>query len=215
MSSPEGPFRLGGKRPLKERRRCISPRICSRSPLTRLCFSGLETKASVLRALRSLVRERAPSGSLRRSRLSTADRSSSWRRRQQRCRSDAQRTAHRQPEDGRRPAGGSVLGDTCSEPLLPSRAAGDSAGKRSRLCSLTSELEAQLQRLNFTEDEAERGAAPSEDKRRSASLRRSPAGETLELLERDFSVQSLTSMINEDCFYDSMLGIQTAPTLQG
>lgn len=169
----------------------------------------------MLRALRSLLRERVPGGSLRRSRLSTADRSSSWRRRQQRCRSDAQRTAHRQPEDGRRPAGGSVLGDTCSEPLLPSRVAANSAGKRSRLCSLTSELEAQLQRLNFTEDEAERGAAPSEDKSRSASLRRSTAGEALELLERDFSVQSLTSMINEDCFYDSMLGIQTAPTLQG
>ncbi|KAM9339293.1 rho guanine nucleotide exchange factor TIAM2 [Symphorus nematophorus] len=193
-----------------------------------LCSSGLETKASVLRALRSLLRERAAAGSLRRSRLSTAERSSSWRRRQQqqRSRSDTQRTTLRQPEDSRRPDGG----ETCSEPLLPRRASSDPAGKRSRLCSLTSELEAQLQRLNFTEEEAERGAAavaaaaaaaaPShsreEDKRRSSSLRRGP-GEVLELLERDFSVQSLTSMINEDCFYDSVKGTQTAavPTLQG
>uniref|UniRef100_A0A8C4IJD8 TIAM Rac1 associated GEF 2a n=1 Tax=Dicentrarchus labrax TaxID=13489 RepID=A0A8C4IJD8_DICLA len=79
-------------------------------------------------------------------------------------------------------------------------------------------------RLNFTEEEeAERGAAAShsddrrnEETRRSFSLRRSPGGEVLDM-ERDFSVQSLTSMINEDCFYDSMLGMQKAavPTLQG
>lgn len=191
----------------------------------RLCFSGLETKASVLRALRSLLRDRAPAGSLRRTRLSTAERSSSWRRRQQRCRSDAQRTAHHQPGESCRPDGSFILGETCSEPLLPSHAS-SSAGKRTRLCSLTSELEAQLQRLNFTEEESERGAAAShsdgrrnEEERRSSSLRRSP-GEVLDfssLLERDFSVQSMTSMINEDCFYDSMLGVQKAavPTLQG
>ncbi|XP_018530115.1 rho guanine nucleotide exchange factor TIAM2 isoform X2 [Lates calcarifer] len=186
-----------------------------------LCSSGLETKASVLRALRSLLRERAPVGSLRRSRLSTTERSGSWRRRQQRSRADAHRTNHHQPEESCRPDGRSVLGDTCSEPLLPSHTASDSSGKRTRLCSLTSELEAQLQRLNFTEEEeAERGATPtSNDKRHSSSLRRSPRGEAVELsslLERDFSVQSMTSMINEDCFYDSML-VQTAavPTLQG
>uniref|UniRef100_A0A4W6EPY3 TIAM Rac1 associated GEF 2 n=1 Tax=Lates calcarifer TaxID=8187 RepID=A0A4W6EPY3_LATCA len=168
-----------------------------------LCSSGLETKASVLRALRSLLRERAPVGSLRRSRLSTTERSGSWRRRQQRSRADAHRTNHHQPEESCRPDGRSVLGDTCSEPLLPSHTASDSSGKRTRLCSLTSELEAQLQRLNFTEEEeAERGATPtSNDKRHSSSLRRSPRGEAVELsslLERDFSVQSMTSMINED-----------------
>ncbi|XP_049913377.1 rho guanine nucleotide exchange factor TIAM2 [Epinephelus moara] len=195
-----------------------------------LCSSGLETKASVLRALRSLLRDRAPAGSLRRTRLSTAERCSSWRRRQQRCRSDTQRMTHHhhhhhhhhQPEESCRPDGRSVLGDTCSEPLLPSHAASDPTGKRTRLCSLTSELEAQLQRLNFTEEEAERGAAASQsdkEKRRSSSLKRSP-GEVLDLsslLERDFSVQSMSSMINEDCFYDSVLGAQKAavPTLQG
>ncbi|XP_070843998.1 rho guanine nucleotide exchange factor TIAM2-like [Chaetodon trifascialis] len=187
-----------------------------------LCSSGLETKTSVLQALRSLLRDRAPAGSLRRTRLSTAERSSSWRRRQQQSRSDSQ--SPRQPEESCRPDGSFILGETCSEPLLPSHAASDSAGKRTRLCSLTSELEAQLQRLNFTEEEAERGAVASpgddrrtEEKRRSSSLRRVPAGEMLDLLERDFSVQSMTSMINEDCFYDSVLGMQKAavPTLQG
>ncbi|XP_029282776.1 T-lymphoma invasion and metastasis-inducing protein 2-like [Cottoperca gobio] len=184
-----------------------------------LCSSGLETKASVLRALRSLLRDRAPAGSLRRTRLST-ERSSSWRRRQQRCRSDSQRTV----EESRRAGIGSILGETCSEPLLPRRAACDPTGKRTRLCSLTSELEAQLQRLNFTEEEAERGAASQSgdrrhvEKRRSSSLRRTAAGEAPDiLLERDFSVQSMTSMINEDCFYDSVLGTHPAavPTLQG
>uniref|UniRef100_A0A3Q3WXM8 DH domain-containing protein n=1 Tax=Mola mola TaxID=94237 RepID=A0A3Q3WXM8_MOLML len=138
-----------------------------------LC-SGLETKASVLRALRSLLRERAPTGSLRR------------------------RQRHRQ--DSRTPDGG----ETCSEPPLPSHAVSAPAGRRTRLCSLTSELEAQLQRLNFAEEDAERGAAQSKEQRRSSSLHRGPA-DVLDVLERDFSVQSMTSMINEDCFYDSVL----------
>uniref|UniRef100_A0A3B5B355 TIAM Rac1 associated GEF 2b n=1 Tax=Stegastes partitus TaxID=144197 RepID=A0A3B5B355_9TELE len=176
-----------------------------------LC-SGLETKASVLRALRCLLRDRPSVGSLRRNKLLTAERSGSWRRRQQRSRSDTQRTTPHQPEESCRPDG--VLGDTCSEPLLPSHAAA-AAGKRTRLCSLTSELEAQLQRLNFTEEEAERGTTSRSDEetRRSSSLRRTAGGELPDfsnLLERDFSVQSMTSMINEDCFYDTMLGMQKA-----
>ncbi|XP_008289536.1 T-lymphoma invasion and metastasis-inducing protein 2 [Stegastes partitus] len=184
-----------------------------------LCSSGLETKASVLRALRCLLRDRPSVGSLRRNKLLTAERSGSWRRRQQRSRSDTQRTTPHQPEESCRPDG--VLGDTCSEPLLPSHAAA-AAGKRTRLCSLTSELEAQLQRLNFTEEEAERGTTSRSDEetRRSSSLRRTAGGELPDfsnLLERDFSVQSMTSMINEDCFYDTMLGMQKAavPKLQG
>ncbi|KAA8582967.1 hypothetical protein FQN60_015513, partial [Etheostoma spectabile] len=175
-----------------------------------LCSSGLDTKASVLRALRVLLRERAPAGSLRRMRLSTAER-----RRPQRCRSDTQGTTprhHQRAEESCSPDGHSLLGETCSEPLLPSRAAAaaNTAGKRTRLCSLTGELEAQLQRLNFTEEDTERGAAArasqSGRQRRSSSLQRSPGGDGLDFscpLERDFSVQSMTSMINEDCFYDS------------
>ncbi|XP_029352626.1 T-lymphoma invasion and metastasis-inducing protein 2 [Echeneis naucrates] len=186
-----------------------------------LCSSGLETKTSVLRALRSLLRDRGPVGSLRRSRLSTAERGGSWKTRQQRSRADAQRATRPPAEESCRAS----LGETCSEPLLPSRSDADSAGKRTRLCSLTSELEAQLQRLNFTDEESDRrGTSQDEDPRaaearRSSSLRRSPGGDLLDfssLLERDFSVQSMTSMINEDCFYDSMLGIQAAvPSLQG
>ncbi|XP_034756024.1 T-lymphoma invasion and metastasis-inducing protein 2-like isoform X2 [Etheostoma cragini] len=182
-----------------------------------LCSSGLDTKASVLRALRVLLRERAPSGSLRRMRLSTAER-----RRPQRCRSDTLGATHRhhqRAEESCSPDGHSVLGETCSEPLLPSRtaAAANPAGKRTRLRSLTGELEAQLQRLNFTEEDTERGAAALDSQsgrqRRSSSLHRSPGGEGLDFsspLERDFSVQSMTSMINEDCFYDSGLGMQNA-----
>lgn len=159
-------------------------------------FSDVETKAGVLRALRSVLRERAPTGSLERTGPSTSERSATWRRRQQR--------------EGRGPDGGCPLGETCSEPPLPSHVASDSAGRRTRLCSLTSELEAQLQRLNFSE-EAERGAAApcGEVKTRSSSLRRCPA-DVLDVLERDFSVQSMTSMINEDCFYDGVM----VPTLQ-
>ncbi|XP_062266930.1 rho guanine nucleotide exchange factor TIAM2 [Platichthys flesus] len=180
-----------------------------------LCSSGLETKASVLRVLSSVLKERGPAGSLRRTRLSTAERSSSWRRRQQRSRASAQRTTpHRQPEESR-----FILGDTCSEPLLPSHATADSSGgKRTRLLSLTSELEAQLQRLNVTEEAEQRATTPSGDrraaeKRRSSSLQRRPGGDVLDLLDRDFSVHSMTSMINEDSFYDFQT--PAAPSLQG
>ncbi|XP_068454792.1 rho guanine nucleotide exchange factor TIAM2-like [Clinocottus analis] len=159
-----------------------------------LCSSGVETKAGVLRALRGLVGERAPAGSVRRPRA-PAERSGSWRRRQQR------RTPPRRDEEE----------GSCSEPLLPGRnaaaAANDPAGKRTRLCSLTGELEAQLQRLNFSEEE-----------KRSSSLRRSPGGEAPDpagLLERDFSVHSLTSMISEDCFYDAAAGRRGPPSLHG
>ncbi|XP_030577346.1 T-lymphoma invasion and metastasis-inducing protein 2-like isoform X2 [Archocentrus centrarchus] len=186
-----------------------------------LCSSGLETKASVLRALRTLLRDRAPVGSLKRSRL-TAERNASWRRRQQRC-SDTQKTPPHQQEESSRSDG--ILGDTCSEPLLPSHAStfSTSAGMRTRLCSLTGELEAQLQRLNFKEEEVERGAiswSEEEKKRGSCSLQRSPGGDLQDLsnlLERDFSIQSMTSMISEDCFYDPLMGLPTTavPTLQG
>ncbi|XP_013881920.1 T-lymphoma invasion and metastasis-inducing protein 2 isoform X2 [Austrofundulus limnaeus] len=169
-----------------------------------LCSSGLETKAGVLRVLSSLLRDRAPGASLRRSKLSKTERSSSWRRRQHRGRSDLQRTHPTPTERSRRPDG--VLNETCSEPLLPSHAPSDSSasGRRTRLCSLTGELEAQLQRLNFAEED--------EEERRSSSLRRSPAGDGLDFsfLEKDFSLQSLKSVVNEDCFYDSVLRSQTA-----
>ncbi|XP_040925525.1 rho guanine nucleotide exchange factor TIAM2 isoform X2 [Betta splendens] len=131
-----------------------------------LCSSGLEAKAAVLHALSCLLRDRAPSNSLRR------------RRRRRRS---------RPPEQSQGPDG-VIPGDTCSEPLPPSRT-GATAGGRTRLCSLTSELEAQLQRLRFVE-----AGAGSQETR---------PGDVQEL-ERDFSVQSMASMVNEDCFYESV-----------
>uniref|UniRef100_A0A667ZQ49 TIAM Rac1 associated GEF 2b n=1 Tax=Myripristis murdjan TaxID=586833 RepID=A0A667ZQ49_9TELE len=216
-----------------------------------LCSSGLETKASVVRALRSLLRdgsrravpaERSSAGSLRRSKPSAAERGAgSWRRRQQQRRSDAQRTAHHQPEESGTP-GGVLAAETFCEPPPPGDAPAavlpgleaDALGKRARLCSLTSDLEAQLQRLNFAEEAAAAAASrpdeqamngwPPPGQRRSGGPYGAPAGGTPEeanaldlssLLERDFSVQSMASAVNEDCFYDAVLGIQKAaiPTL--
>lgn len=101
--------------------------------------------------------------------------------------------------------GASTLGETCSEPLLPSHAPSDSACRRTRLCSLTSELEAQLQRLNFTKEEAQRGAE-EEEEGQGWSAQRSPV-DVLDVLDRDFSVHSMASIINEDCFYDSVMSV--------
>lgn len=133
-------------------------------------------------------------------------------------------------------------GDTHSEPQLHSRSTtglpsleGSTLGKRARLCSLTSALEAQLQRLNFTEEAGPRSAASQQEhlrqgphqphpaaQRRASSLQ-GPGGQDNDpqcvdlnaLLGRDFSVQSLTSVVNENCFYDTVMGIQKAaiPTL--
>lgn len=175
----------------------------------------------MLRALRSLLRDgsrqtvrdsRSVNGSLRRRTKPpswSSEHGGSWRKSRQ------QSGCHAETR--------SMTGETCSEPLLPShgtaatlpRLGADDAGKKARLCSLTSELEAQLQRLNFTDD-------------RSDDQRPRPGGELLlpeeeahcvdlsSLLERDFSIQSMTSMVNEDCFYDSVLGIHkpAVPTLQ-
>uniref|UniRef100_A0A3Q2PTI1 TIAM Rac1 associated GEF 2b n=1 Tax=Fundulus heteroclitus TaxID=8078 RepID=A0A3Q2PTI1_FUNHE len=173
-----------------------------------LCSRDLETKTALLRALSSLLKDRAPGGSLRRTKQSTADRSGTWRRRHRQGCSDLQRTAAHPSAESCRPDG--TLEETCSEPLLPRRAG--LSGLRPRLCSLTGELEAQLQRLNFSE-EAERSThGVDEEQRRSSSLRRGVGGDGLDFsnfVGRDFSVQSMTSMINEDCFYDPALGIQT------
>lgn len=149
----------------------------------RLCFSVSETKAGVLRSLWSLIRDRDPPRSLRRSSQLTAERSSSWRR---------QQPQHRPREQRCDPDAHFTPGETCSEPPLPSHISSESTGRRTRLCSLTDKLEAQLQRLSFTEGNA---ATCGKEKRQSFQ---SPA----HTLERDFSIQSMSSVINEDCFYD-------------
>lgn len=129
-----------------------------------------ESKAAVLQALRCLR-----SDSLRRD-------SATWRRRR------------RQHEEG----GGLDEGEglerrlTCSEPLLPGHTPSQ---PRTRLCSLTGQLEAQLQRLHFTE-----GTEPAGE-HREGDRGWSPA----HLLDRDFSVHSLASIISEDCFYHNTI----------
>nr|XP_013999522.1 unnamed protein product [Salmo salar]XP_013999524.1 unnamed protein product [Salmo salar] len=218
-----------------------------------LCSSGLENKASVVKALRSLrdwtcrplLSERGSReylGSLRRTQPAPV-RAGSWRRQQE---LQAMRTAGHQHHSDDGSVSSSATqpcpGDTHSEPQLHSRSTtglpsleGSTLGKRARLCSLTSALEAQLQRLNFTEEAGPRSAASQQEhlrqgphqphpaaQRRASSLQ-GPGGQDNDpqcvdlnaLLGRDFSVQSLTSVVNENCFYDTVMGIQKAaiPTL--
>ncbi|XP_055729030.1 rho guanine nucleotide exchange factor TIAM2-like [Salvelinus fontinalis] len=215
-----------------------------------LCSSGLENKASVVKALRSLrdwtcrplLSERGSReylGSLRRTQPAPV-RADSWRRQQE---LQAMRTASHQhhSDDGSVSSGATqpCPGDTHSEPQFHIRSTtglpsleGTTLGKRARLCSLTSALEAQLQRLNFTEEAGPRSAASQQEhlrqgphpaaQRRASSLQ-GPGGQDNDpqcvdlnaLLGRDFSVQSLTSVVNENCFYDTVMGIQKAaiPTL--
>ncbi|KAK6295051.1 hypothetical protein J4Q44_G00342770 [Coregonus suidteri] len=216
-----------------------------------LCSSGLENKASVVKALRSLrdwtsrplLSERGSreyQGSLRRTQPAPV-RAGSWRRQQE---LQAMRTAGHQhhSDDSSVSSGAPQLcpGDTHSEPQLPSHSTmglssleGTMLGKRARLCSLTSALEAQLQRLNFTEEAGPRSAVSQQEhlrqgvprphlphpaaQRRASSLQ-GPGGQDNDpqcvdlnaLLGKDFSVQSLTSVVNENCFYDTVMGIQKA-----
>lgn len=163
-----------------------------------LCFSGLETKASVLRALHSLVSDEA--SSLRRSSTLKADGGSSLRKRQRgrRC-STGKRMTHVLPEERHGPHGHLLFW----EPCLEQRSSFDLNGRRSYRLSMTGQLESQLQKLNFSEQEDYvLSSSQREDKRQSLILRPSPT-DMLHVLEKDFSVQSMTSIITEDCFYDS------------
>uniref|UniRef100_A0A8C7CI09 TIAM Rac1 associated GEF 2 n=1 Tax=Oncorhynchus kisutch TaxID=8019 RepID=A0A8C7CI09_ONCKI len=221
--------------------------------LTWQCLIDLISYGSILKALRSLrdwtcrplLSERGSReylGSLRRTQPAPV-RAGSWRRQQE---LQAMRTAGHQhhSDDGSVSSGATqpCPGETHSEPQLHSHSTmglpsleGATLGKRARLCSLTSALEAQLQRLNFTEEAGPRSAASQQEhlrpgphqphpaaQRRASSLQ-GPGGQDNDpqcvdlnaLLGRDFSVQSLTSVVNENCFYDTVMGIQKAaiPTL--
>ncbi|XP_029705439.1 T-lymphoma invasion and metastasis-inducing protein 2-like [Takifugu rubripes] len=165
-----------------------------------LCSSGLETKASIVRALRSLISDGA--SSLRRSSPLMADGGSSLRRRQRgrRC-STGKRMTHVLTEERHGPHGHPLFREPCSEQL--SSFFFDLNGRRRHRLSLTGQLESQLQRLNFAEQEDDvLASSQREDKRRSLTLRPSPT-DMLHVLEKDFSVQSMASIITEDCFYDS------------
>uniref|UniRef100_A0AAY4C379 Uncharacterized protein n=1 Tax=Denticeps clupeoides TaxID=299321 RepID=A0AAY4C379_9TELE len=186
-----------------------------------LSSSGLESKTNAVKALRSLLKENGKRtrpdekvgrniSTFQRSQPAASVRMGSWVHRQQ-------------PHlNGLRSSLLDADGDSHSEPALPSRTrhfSGDRSatlGKRATLCSLTSALEAQLQRLHFSE-EVDCGTAQEFDQRLTSGvqegqgLQESPSSMDLNaLLARDFSVQSLASVVNEDCFYDTVLGIQKA-----
>lgn len=204
--------------------------------------SGLESKANVVKTIRSLLRENAKrTVSIERSR----DHLAPFKRPQPPATLLAQTQGpwvprHPTHPNGLRPAPLDLDGDCHSEPPLPSRMRADypshhslQLDKRARLHSLTSALEAQLQRLSFGGEEAAVayavGEGPVEGRLKRAGGGehqgvQNAAGGLLEsqssmdlnsLLARDYSVQSLASVVNEDCFYDTVMGIQKAviPTL--
>lgn len=199
--------------------------------------SGLESKANVVKTIRSLLRENAKRAvSMERSREHLAP----FRRPHPPPALAVQTQGpwvprHPAHPNGLRPVPLDLDGDCHSEPPLPSRTRADypshrslQLDKRARLHSLTSALEAQLQRLSFSGEEAAvEGQVEGRLKRAGAAELQgvqSTTGGLLEsqssmdlnsLLARDYSVQSLASVVNEDCFYDTMMGIQKAviPTL--
>ncbi|XP_062857801.1 rho guanine nucleotide exchange factor TIAM2 isoform X2 [Trichomycterus rosablanca] len=157
-----------------------------------LCSSNLENMVNVVKALRSVLRENpkrfAPAEThnltFPRRNHQTAVRSRSWTKRLQPNPLD--------PEEA-----GTLGGDTRSEPGRNTSA---------RLSSLTSSLEAQLQRLSFAEDvsrEAGRGRTAH-----MTTMEETSSVDLGSLLVRDYSEQSLNSAVNEGCFYDTVMGIQ-------
>ncbi|XP_047657734.1 rho guanine nucleotide exchange factor TIAM2 isoform X2 [Tachysurus fulvidraco] len=170
-----------------------------------LCSSNLESNTDVVKAIRCVLRENAKRNTPtergfrdnltfpRRSHQATA-RNRSW-------------TKTCQTEEGRL-----LGGDTYSEPGIPKNPC-LSLGSGTRLGSLTSSLEAQLQRLSFMEE------VPQEAKARNSShmtiIENTPNMDVSFLLVRDDSVQSLNSAVNAGVFYDTVIGVQKAaiPTL--
>ncbi|XP_031437315.1 rho guanine nucleotide exchange factor TIAM2 isoform X2 [Clupea harengus] len=195
-----------------------------------LCSSGLESKANVVKTIRSMLRENAkrtvPDERSCRDHLVT------FRRPQPAPPAQMGPWLPRQlpPPNGLRPSPLDLDGDCHSEPPLPSRPRDYPShrslqlDKRARLHSLTSALEAQLQRLSFGEEAAyggeggrlKRAVEHHQGGQGTVGLVDSQSSMDLNsLLARDFSVQSLASVVNEDCFYDAVMGIQKAaiPTL--
>ncbi|XP_051500762.1 rho guanine nucleotide exchange factor TIAM2-like isoform X2 [Myxocyprinus asiaticus] len=192
--------------------------------LFQLCSSNLENKANALRAIRILLRENAKQTAPVERRFKDSSSNFTFPRRSHQ---GALRTNswQRIPPQSNGPKMGSLdsdesklLDDAHSEPALPShllrpfRGENSTLSKRSTLCSLTSALEAQLQRLNFVEE-------PQGMSKRSASclqgsqvmlLDDTPVLELNTLLSRDYRVQSLGSVVNKDCFYDMVMGTQKA-----
>ncbi|KAA0708913.1 T-lymphoma invasion and metastasis-inducing protein 2 [Triplophysa tibetana] len=162
--------------------------------LFQLCSSNLENKVNAVRAIRCLLRENAKWTATIEKRFKDSNYTfprrhhagALWKNSWQRIPAQADET--RLLDD-----------DTRSEPPL---------NKRSTLRSLTSALEAQLQRLNF-EEEPQSNMSSLQGSQ--VTLLDDSTGLDLNtLLARDYSVQSLDSVVNEDCFYDSVVGIHKA-----
>ncbi|XP_066532797.1 rho guanine nucleotide exchange factor TIAM2 [Hoplias malabaricus] len=185
-----------------------------------LCSSSLENKAIAVKAVRSILRENAkrsvPAERGSRDYLTfprrshpAAVRTSSWLQRLQ-PQSDGLKRSPLDSDESR------LGGDTHSEPACAPRNESSCLGKRARLCSLTSSLEAQLQRLSFMEPQGGGHGNSSSLQAGQLTLLEDPSTVDLDtLLTRDCSVQNLTSVSNQDCFYDTFMGIQKAaiPTL--
>ncbi|XP_072321599.1 rho guanine nucleotide exchange factor TIAM2-like [Eucyclogobius newberryi] len=97
----------------------------------------------------------------------------------------------------------SALNDHLRDDRQRRRADDDDDGDR------TDQLEAQLQRLHFA-DQSERR---DDGMGRGLKQWRRSLVEMGGLLDRDYSVQSLTSIINEDCFYNSIRRRKARPGL--
>uniref|UniRef100_A0AAR2ISH6 TIAM Rac1 associated GEF 2a n=1 Tax=Pygocentrus nattereri TaxID=42514 RepID=A0AAR2ISH6_PYGNA len=185
-----------------------------------LCSSSLENKANAVKAVRSILRENSkrnvPAERGSRDNLTfprrshpAAVRTSSWLQRLQ-PQSDGLKRSPLDSEEGR------LGGDTHSEPACAPRNESSSLSKRARLCSLTGSLEAQLQRLSFMDpQEATHKDSSGLQSSQLTLLEDTSAVDLNCLLARDCSVQNLNSVTNEDCFYDTVMGIQKAaiPTL--
>uniref|UniRef100_A0A8C1W041 TIAM Rac1 associated GEF 2b n=1 Tax=Cyprinus carpio TaxID=7962 RepID=A0A8C1W041_CYPCA len=176
-----------------------------------LCSRNLENKANAVRAIRTLLRENAKrtapierqfkdlnsNFTFPRRSHPGALRTNSW----QRLPPQSDEPKASDSDEGRLPDGYAHS----EPPLRPSRGQSSTLSKRSTLCSLTSALEAQLQRLNFVEEP--QGMSKSSTSSLQGSqvtlLEDTPGLDLNTLLARDYSVQSFGSVVNEDCFYDT------------
>ncbi|KAF4099218.1 rho guanine nucleotide exchange factor TIAM2 isoform X3 [Onychostoma macrolepis] len=188
-----------------------------------LCSSNLENKANAVRAIRTLLRENAKRTAPVERRFKDLNSNFTFPRRSHpgALRTNSWQRLPPQPDEPKTSdsdEGRLLDGYAHSEPpLRPSRDQSSTSSKRSTLCSLTSALEAQLQRLNFIEEP--QGMSKSSTSSLQGSqvtlLDDTPGLDLNTLLARDYSVQSFGSVVNEDCFYDTVMGIQKAaiPTL--
>lgn len=195
------------------------------SHLVLFVCSNLENKANAVRAIRALLRENAKRTAPVERRFKDLNSNFTFPRRSHpgALRTNSWQRLPPQPKTLDSDEGRLLDGYAHSEPplpsclLRPSRGENSTLSKSSTLCSLTSALEAQLQRLNFVEEP--QGMSKSSTSSLQGSqvtlLDDTPGLDLNTLLARDYSVQSLGSVVNEDCFYDTVMGIQKAaiPTL--